>query len=1134
MKEREVFIEALQKSTGAERSAFLAASCGDDHVLRHAVERLLIEHEKEDGFLLDSPPPGLGSRSDQSPIAEQLGSLIGRYKLLELIGEGGFGAVYMAEQQEPVRRRVALKIIKLGMDTRQVVARFEGERQALALMEHPNIAKVLDAGATETGRLYFVMELVRGVPITEFCDSNTLTTNERLKLFIAVCHAVRHAHQKGIIHRDIKPTNVMVTLHDGQPVPKVIDFGIAKATQQRLTERTVYTGYGQMIGTPQYMSPEQAEMCDQDVDTRTDIYSLGVLLYELLVGTTPFEPDELGNVGYDEMCRIIRETDPPTPSRRLSTLGDAITPVSERRQVRPAVLRKQLQGDLDWIVMKALEKDRTRRYETADALALDTERYLNEEPVLARAPSTLYRFKKYVRKHRAAAAAAACISAALIFGLILATIGLVRADRERRIATSERDRADKHAATAEALARQTRHQLYVSDVNSAYHAWEEGNIDRVRELLDRHVPQPGEEELRGFEWRYLWGEYQRAVTVVTLRHGEIYSVAFSPDSATIASASYDKGVKLWDVATQAELRTLQHENSVCIVFSPDGNILACGSVDHTVRLWDVATGNLIATLPHNQAVASVAFSPDGGALAAGCGGYMAGEIKLWNVATRTEIVTLSGHTACVSAVAFSPDGETLVSGSWDRTVKLWDVEAGVTVKTLQEHTNRVYTVAISPDGRTLASGSSDSAIKLWDMTTHKVIAELERPLGRVDSLAFSPSGATLAVGSQDCRVWLWDLATKKAVPYFTGHSSRVRSLAFSPDGTALASGSFDGTVEIVDVTPFQAERNKEGHTDWLTRLAISSTDGGTLLAVGSGEMVTESRSSEVVLWDVATQDKRSLTVGGAGPVYGVALSPDGQLLATGGMLRQSWTGVVKLWDVPSGKLLRTLEGHTGGVFSLTFSPDGKTLASGDWGRADAETPDSEDWGATIRLWDAATGELRESLPTERFAATSMAFAPRGEILAIGGGTWDEGEIKLWDANSDKAPIALANLSEMVWDVAFSPDGKTLASADGSGGVTLWNVARGRKELAIDAHSHSAFSVAFTPDGKTLASGSLDRTVKLWHVASGDELATLKADAPIWSVAFFPDGNTLAAGGDDKSVTLWHVDAAKEMLRAGSE
>ncbi len=438
-----IFSTALEMENEAERAAYLDAACGDDSALRGRVEALLKAHHEAGTFLI---PPAANGRA--STISEGPGMMIGRYKLLQLIGEGGFGMVYMAEQVEPVRRKVALKIIKLGMDTKQVIARFESERQALALMDHPNIAKVLDAGSTETGRPYFVMELVRGIPFTEYCDQNNLSTRERLRLFIPICNAVQHAHQKGIIHRDIKPTNVMVTLHDGKPVPKVIDFGVAKATNQKLTEKTLFTEYRQFIGTPAYMSPEQAEMSGLDVDTRSDIYSLGVLLYELLTGTTPFDAKTLREAGYVEITRIIREEDPPTPSTRLHSLGEGLPSIAKRRRSEPAALCKLMRGDLDWIVMKALEKDRTRRYETANSLAGDIERHLKNEPVLASPPSVAYKLVKFVRRNRPWVLAGSLAAAALLVGLGLAIAGFLQARDER---DSAREANARYQAIIESL-----------------------------------------------------------------------------------------------------------------------------------------------------------------------------------------------------------------------------------------------------------------------------------------------------------------------------------------------------------------------------------------------------------------------------------------------------------------------------------------------------------------------------------------------------------------------------------------------------------------------------------------------------------------------------------------------------------
>jgi eukaryotic-like serine/threonine-protein kinase len=461
---RAIFCEALERKTPQEQALFLDQACQGNPQLRGRVEALLRAHEEVSGFLqepsraasLSSPWEGdlvRGSATIAEPILEKPGTLIGPYKLLEQIGEGGFGVVFMAEQSEPVRRKVALKVLKPGMDTRQVVARFEAERQALAIMDHPNIAKVHDGGATPSGRPFFVMELVKGVPITEFCDQNHLTPRQRLELFIPVCNAVQHAHQKAIIHRDLKPSNVLVTMHDATPVIKVIDFGVAKALGHELTEKTLFTGFAQMVGTPLYMSPEQAGQSGLDIDTRSDIYSLGVLLYELLTGTTPFDRDRFKKAAYDEIRRIIREEDPPKPSTRLSESKDSLPSISAQRQTEPAKLTKLVRGELDWIVMKALEKDRNRRYETANGFAMDVQRYLADEAVLACPPSAGYRLRKFVRRNKAFLVASGVVVAALLASVVVMAISNVLISKEKALTKAAYDAEADQRRRAQARSR---------------------------------------------------------------------------------------------------------------------------------------------------------------------------------------------------------------------------------------------------------------------------------------------------------------------------------------------------------------------------------------------------------------------------------------------------------------------------------------------------------------------------------------------------------------------------------------------------------------------------------------------------------------------------------------------------------
>jgi eukaryotic-like serine/threonine-protein kinase len=515
-REKAVFCEAVEITDLEQRRQFLDQACGADKVLRAQVEGLLALSQGSGDFFKECAPALEAQPSDADQILSAgeagLGAeapetkAIGRYKLLQRLGEGGCGVVYMAEQEEPIRRRVALKIIKLGMDTRNVIARFEAERQALALMDHPNIARVLDAGATETGRPYFVMELVYGVKITDYCDQNRVSMRERLELFIHACHAVQHAHQKGIIHRDLKPSNIMVTMHDGVPVPKVIDFGIAKATEQRLTDKTLFTSYAQLMGTPAYMSPEQMELSGLNLDTRSDIYSLGVLLYELLTGRTPFDTTDLLKLGVEELKRTVCEREPLSPSAKLKTLNnEELTKTARRLQVEAPRLVSQLRGDLDWIVLKCLEKDRTRRYATAIGLAEDIERYLHEQAVLARPPSQLYRLQKLVRRNRIVVLSGATAVAALLLGSIISTCLFIREREALRTAETANAKETQLRREAESREKVTRAALFASQEK-----YEEA--DRLIGETPPEKPSLEAETLlrRLGEWHAVNGRWQKA------------------------------------------------------------------------------------------------------------------------------------------------------------------------------------------------------------------------------------------------------------------------------------------------------------------------------------------------------------------------------------------------------------------------------------------------------------------------------------------------------------------------------------------------------------------------------------------------------------------------------------------------
>lgn len=524
-REQELFEAALPMASLAEREVFLDRACDGDVTLRTRVAKLLAAHIHSESFFQECISDFATAVRDLPPVTEvdtapkfaeaMVGMLVGRYKLLKILGEGGCGVVYLAEQEEPVRRRVALKIIKLGMDTQSVIARFDAERQALALMDHPNIAKVLDAGATETGRPYFVMELVDGVKITRYCDDNHLTANERLNLFVQVCQAIQHAHQKGVLHRDIKPSNILVTLHDGVPVPKVIDFGIAKAIEGRLTDETAFTSDGQLIGTPAYMSPEQAELNSLDVDTRSDIYSLGVLLYELLTSRTPYDQKKLVRSGLDEMRRTLRQDEPPRPSMLLTSLTRTeLMVAAAQRRVEPPKLIKSLKGELDWVVMKALEKDRRRRYETANALAMDVRRYLNSETVLACPPSQIYRLQKLASRNKVVFASGAIVLMTLLAGLGISTRFYFK-EREGRLEQARLRRIAEEARSNEMqLHKQVNARAKVTQAGVLLSHGDMEQADALLDPIEADLFSPSSEATTVFralgDWNMLQGRWQKA------------------------------------------------------------------------------------------------------------------------------------------------------------------------------------------------------------------------------------------------------------------------------------------------------------------------------------------------------------------------------------------------------------------------------------------------------------------------------------------------------------------------------------------------------------------------------------------------------------------------------------------------
>jgi WD40 repeat protein/serine/threonine protein kinase len=1104
-----IFWDAAQIRSAGERDAYLDRACAENIELRRRVEELLQASAKAESFL-ESPAIHLVATVDERPVSEGLGTIIGPYKLLEQIGEGGFGIVYMAEQQHPVRRKVALKVIKPGMDTRQVIARFEAERQALALMDHPHIAKVLDAGTTNMGRPYFVMELVRGVPITQFCDDNRLKVRERLVLFVAVCQAVQHAHQKGIIHRDLKPNNVLVTLHDGTPVVKVIDFGIAKALgQQRLTDKTLVTGFAQMIGTPLYMSPEQAEMSGLDADTRTDIYALGVLLYELLTGTTPFDKERLKEARYDEIRRIIREEAPTKPSTRISTLGQAATTVSAIRKSEPRRLSQLFRGELDWMVMKALEKDRNRRYESASAFAADVQRYLHDEPVQACPPSVAYLVRKFARRNKVALITASAIAIVVLLavtGLAVSTTLTWQANKELRL---ERGRAEEktkiaedETKKAEQKTKEARRLLYSSDLIAAHQAWQDGHLARARELLERQRPQEGEEDLRGFEWRYLW-RLCRDGSLHTFGHTgpDFHAVSFTLDGRMLASATADGSVRLWDVAARRPILSIEgFEPSVnSLAFTPDGAILAIAS--DRIRLWDVASRRQVASWKAAGRDTFIALTPDGKLLASGGD---SGPIKLWDIPSGHERGSLPGAGSW-DWVAFSPDGRTLAASN-DTTVQLWDLATRQESAVLRGHTAHVLGLAFSPNGKMLASCGHDATIRLWDLATKQELKTLQGQ-SSYWSVAFTPDGKTLITGGMDSLIRLWDTATWQPVRALRGHTLATRRIALSSNGRTLASGSDDRTLKLWDLAAKPDPEVLPGHEAWASCVAFSP-DGRLLASGGAFDHL-------VKLWDLATGREIASFPGHQDSVKSVQFTPDGKTLLSGGEDK-----TVRLWNVASRQQVRQFE-HKDPADCVTLSPDGMMLAAGSF-------------NGSASVWEIATRRALLHLKGKM-----AAFDPEGRTLAVG---LPDGNAGLYDIRTGQVTATPAGeWPATTWEtfrryggnvmaVAISPDGRCLAlSADRT--INVWDAATRRWLACLNGHISTLWSVAFSPDSKTLASGSVDGTVKLWNLHVLQEAVTLSGhQGQVATVAFAPDGNLLATAGSDGKIRLWRASPFEETDR----
>jgi WD40 repeat protein len=966
-----------------------------------------------------------------------------------------------------------------------------------------------------------------------------LSTSERLELFIKVCQAVQHAHQKGIIHRDIKPTNVLVTLHDGVPVPKVIDFGVAKAINQRLTEKTMFTAFGQFIGTPAYMSPEQAEMSALDVDTRSDIYSLGALLYELLTGYPPFDPDELAQIGFDEMRRTIREREPFKPSTRLTKMVPSdLTTAAKRRQTEPPKLVHLVRGDIDWIVMKCLEKDRTRRYETANGLAMDIKRHLSCEPVLARPPSRLYEFQKTVRRHKFGFAAAAALVTVLAAGVLFSTWQSVRATRAKREAVAaqasefvQRQKAEANEQKAvaaqanEARLREqaqaeeliARERAYASDMNLAEQALNGHNLGFALDLLNRQRPKPDQQDLRGWEWRHLW-QQTRSDTLFTLcqEPSEVHSLAVSPDGRFLAVGTYRQGgLSVWDLRTRRELfRLAKDEEFLTVAFSPTEPVLALAGASYwasgqrrfTLHFFNTATRQMIADLPLDNPCIALAFAQDGKTLATST---LRGQITIWRASDGTKLASYPSEQSAPgpnsAGFAVTRDLHLAAYAMTGGRIRVIDLRDGKELWTdMGTKENSVSTLAFSSDGKILATGAnpSESDIRLWDVATGMEIGRLEGHGSGVDSLAFWPDGKTLASSSADQTIRIWDVPSRKCLDVLRGHRNEVWRLVLLPDDKMLVSGAKDGTVCFWDTSVTHSHQSRinfavENMVDW-----NFAPDGRSILTLDSQE--------HLILWTGEDFQRNSQLLEVPANFQSDHFSRDGRFLAV------SWTnGVLQVWDTSQRILLHQMTNTPGPVAPQTFLADGKKLIT-------YSVNDN-----SLHEWDLTAGrEIQSWRAPAEFGATSLTPDER-ECLAISG-LKDDSVLRNLVDNSQRQ----LNLDAPETDFGvFSPDGKLFAISSSMGLARVWNTSGWKPVATLGNFLTGVHGVSFSPDGKRLAIAGHDKeAVRLCDTESWQDVMTLEGPGGIAHVAFSPDGNAVAWGSRN-AIVVWRAPSWAEINAA---
>lgn len=994
-----------------------------------------------------------------------VGRTFGPYRVLSLLGHGGMGSVWLAERMDGMfTRRLALKLMHPALLQRTMLERLGREREILASLSHPNIARLLDAGVSADGQPYLALEYCAGAPLTTYCDERCLSVRGRLELFRQVLSAVQYAHAHLVIHRDLKPSNILVS-EDGQV--HLLDFGIAKLVSEAgPAQATELTLLGGRVLTPDYAAPEQ--IAGAPITTAADVYALGVMLYELLTGERPYRPKRDSRGALEEA--ILRE-DPIAPSRlKLSDAAARARGASSRK------LSRALAGDLDTIVLRALRKDATERYATVNALAEDIERFLRGEAILARRDSLIYRGRKFMWRNRVAIGVA---------GIVLLTLaaGLAATSYEAKVASAQRDAA--LAANRRLL------------IQSAAARLENGEVPDSERIILEVLPHGGSgprytaAALSVFEK----ARAQDAQDFALIGHTDrVRSVAYSPDGRRLVTASYDRTARVWDALTGRQILVLRgHGASVLsAAFSPDGGRIATGSMDKTARIWDATTGRQLLVLRHEAGVRSVAFSPGGRRLVTGSYDRTA---RIWDATTGRQMRVLSGHSALVTSATFSADGRRILTASYDKTARIWDAATGRTVRVLTGHSDVVTSAAFSADGRHVVTTSSDKTARVWDVATGRQTAVLSGHTQLVASAVFSARGDRILTASYDTTARVWDAQSGRQIRILSGHTGFVEGAVFSPDGRHVATASSDGTARVWEVVANDQVRLLTGHRG-VVAMATYSPDGHRI--------VTASLDKTARIWDADTGKPLVIFDGHTAQVTTAAFSPDGTRVVTA-----SLDGTARIWDAATGRQLRVLSGHTEGVASAAFSPDGRRIVTTSIDR-------------TGRIWDALTGRQSAVLEGHTRLVEMGAFSPDGTRVVTAS---DDGTARIWDAATGRPILLLTGHTDEVAAAMYSPDGRRILTASDDGTARIWDSATGR-QIGVLHGGGRVTNAAFSPRGRRIATTSDDGTITIWDAATHWPIKVLSGHTELVdSAAFSPDGRFVVSASDDGTARIWDARAA---------